>query len=280
MSAHRRSARLVWYARLHVHVPKLAQQQVIDAGVHADVATTAANVSACPEPWHLHSCALDPPVRPVICTAPAGTCSTKRALMWARRLHMRWYRGMPLCTRVCKSARERRNRTAIVKTAVGQHARKSGLRTPAVLTAAVPLHLSSADLPTRVHKAVTRCRRTCNRRTYMSAHLVEHVPAGGLQMTRRIGGSSMHARFAAVAILVCAAASITRQCASFVKCTCKRACQMSLALCRCAGMLPYQKMRGCRSLPLPPPLPPPAAKDAAIPTAPADVSHWGLVCFC
>ena len=176
---------------------KLAQQQVIDAGVHADEATTAANVSACPPPGHSHSRALDPPARPVICTAPAGTCSTKRALMRARRLHMRWYRGMPLCTRVCKSARERRNRTAIVKTAVVQHARVSGLRTPAVLTVAVPLHLSSADLPTRVHKAVTQIRRTCNRRTYMSAHLVEHVLACAVQMTGRIGGSSVHVQFAA-----------------------------------------------------------------------------------
>jgi hypothetical protein len=88
---------------------------------------------------------------------------------------------------------------------------------PAVLTDAVLLHLSSADLPIRVHNAMTRCRRTCNRCARMRAHLVEHLPTGAVRMTGQTGGSSMHVRFAsAVAVSVCTTVSITGRCASFV----------------------------------------------------------------
>jgi len=87
---------------------------------------------------------------------------------------------------------------------------------PAVLTVAIPLHLSSVDLPTCVHKAMTRCTHTCSRRAYMSARLVKHVPVVAVQMIGLTGASRVHVRFATVvAVSACPAASITSQSASF-----------------------------------------------------------------
>ena len=88
---------------------KLAHRPVIDTVVHNDTATAEAN----------RTCMLDPPVCPVIRTAPVGRCSTKCALMRAHLLHVRRHRVMALCTRIGKSAEERCNRTASVKTAGG-----------------------------------------------------------------------------------------------------------------------------------------------------------------
>jgi len=142
------------------------------------------------------------------------------------------------------------------------------------LTVAVLLRLSLADVPTRMHIAMARCQRTCNRCTH------KRVPAGAVQMTGQTSGSSVHVRvpwwWACPHGLMWswlhprAHASITCQCVSFVHAH-VQTCMRGLAQHRRADIRPCQNLRGCSSLPLPPPLKP------AVPTATVDALALKMV---